>query len=74
MPDEIIPIIELTEVYPLGTIKKTGSQILTLSEHDKIQVRVKVQGGDWVDYFDQTVPNGKQWVVAVGISVKETDI
>lgn len=72
MPEEIVPIV-LTEVYPAGTVKKTGSQSILLSEHDKVQVRVKVQGGDWVDYFDQTVPAGKQWSLTAGIFVRETD-
>jgi len=69
MPDEIM----LTEVYPAGTTKKTGAEYYALEEHDKVQFRVKVHGGDWIDYFDQSVPNGKRWGFSVGLFVMETD-
>ena len=69
MSDEIT----LTEIYPAGTVKRTGAEKYVLAEHDKVQFRIKVQNGDWIDYFDQTVPNGKQWNFSVGIFIKETD-
>jgi len=69
MSSEII----LTEIYPSGTIKRTGSEDYTLAEHDKIQLRIKVQNGDWVNYFDQSVPGGKQWNLSAGIFIRETD-
>jgi len=70
MPDEII----LTEAYPAGTIKRTGSEVFVLEEHDKVQFRIKVQDGDWVDCFDYSVPNGKQWNISVGFFVMETEV
>ena len=70
MSDEII----LTEVYPAEAIKRTGCEVFVLGEHDKVQFRVKVQNGDWVDYFSQSVPNGKQWNLSVGFFIMETDI
>ena len=71
MSNGIVPI-ELTEIYPSGTTKRTGSTAIVLAEHDKIQFRVKVQNGDWVDYLAQTVPNGKQWSLSAGFFIMET--
>ena len=66
--------IILTEVYPGGTIKRTGAEEYILTEYDRIQIRIKSQDEEPVDCFDQIVPEGKQWNLSIGIFVKETDI
>jgi len=54
-----------------AAVVKFGEVILELGAKDKLNIRVKVQGGTWVDELDYEVPSGQIAVIRQSMNITE---
>ena len=63
--------LELHQVFPNGTVVRTGSIRVSMPAGRKVEFKT-FAGGEVNKFFEGEVPVGKTWELSVSVSVKET--